>query len=297
MRSFSLFTSKPFCVCVCFFVLAWHLSFHGGCLPDRERGAHTKSVYGGGRLKAIIIYPRMHRGNDGSVKAFCAVNGTDAQTHLSPSRFEAWCAGRPRLSKEAQGRGCSRILHPNRHKGLTLTLFQRSSACLGSRRRRRCGCLHVHLSLSYDSLPPAAFCSFTSDHICKLFPSFFFFFLQKQPHSPGWTRGFPEECVSGRLSHGFLCCQPEWNVMSCQENCEAISELSSVRSVTFGVAGSWCLPGALGPNWDLSAEPGELPRLFSIPFTHRLSRSLFRLLSLSLTSCLPLCSLRLFFSI
>lgn len=55
---------------VCVFVLAWHLSFHGGCLPDRECSAHTKSVYGGGRLKAIIIYPRMHWSNDGSVKAF-----------------------------------------------------------------------------------------------------------------------------------------------------------------------------------------------------------------------------------
>lgn len=64
-----LFWDSNHFVCV-FFVLAWHLSFHGGCLPDRERGAHTKSVYGGGRLKAIIIYPRMHWGNGGSVTAF-----------------------------------------------------------------------------------------------------------------------------------------------------------------------------------------------------------------------------------
>lgn len=84
-------------------------------------------------------------------------------------RFEAWCAGRPTLPKEAEGQGCSRISHPNRHKGLTLTLFQRSSVCLGCC-CSGCGCFHVHLSLSYDSLPPAAFCSFTSDHICKLFP-------------------------------------------------------------------------------------------------------------------------------
>lgn len=63
--------------------------------------------------------------------------------------------------------------------------------------------------------------------------------------------------------------------MSCQENCEAISEPSSVRSVTFAVAGSWCLPGALGPNWDLSAKPGELPRLLSFSFTHCLSHFLF----------------------
>lgn len=60
--------------------------------------------------------------------------------------------------------------------------------------------------------------------------------------------------------------------MSCQENCEAISELSSVQSVTFGVAGSWCLPGALDPYWDLSAKPGEMPRLLSLSFTHCLAR-------------------------
>lgn len=39
--------------------------------------------------------------------------------------------------------------------------------------------------------------------------------------------------------------------MSCQENCEAVSELSGVPSVTFGGAGSWCLPGAAGPTWGL----------------------------------------------
>lgn len=33
------------------------------------------------------------------------------------------CAVRPTLHKEAEGQGCSRILHPNRHKGPTLTLF------------------------------------------------------------------------------------------------------------------------------------------------------------------------------
>lgn len=113
---------------MCVFVLAWHLSFHRGCLPDRERGAHTKSVYGGGRLKAIIIYPRMHRGNGGSVKAFSQKEApwmaAMQKTHLLQSCFEAWCAGRPTLPKEAEGQGCSRILHPNRHKGLTLTLFQ-----------------------------------------------------------------------------------------------------------------------------------------------------------------------------
>lgn len=63
--------------------------------------------------------------------------------------------------------------------------------------------------------------------------------------------GIPQECVSGRLSHSFLCCQPKWNVMSCQENCEGIPELSGVPSVTFGAAGSWCLPGASDPNWGL----------------------------------------------
>lgn len=84
--------------------------------------------------------------------------------------------------------------------------------------------------------------------------------------------------------------------MSCQENCEAISELSAVCSVTFGVAGSWCLPGALGPNWDCSAVPGELPRLPSFPFTHSL---LFPLLSPALSASLAVssfCASRLSFS-
>lgn len=44
--------------------------------------------------------------------------------------------------------------------------------------------------------------------------------------------------------------------MSCQDDCEAISELSGVRSATFVAAGSWCLPGACGPNRGLFAEPG-----------------------------------------
>lgn len=59
--------------------------------------------------------------------------------------------------------------------------------------------------------------------------------------------------------------------MSCQENCESISEPSGAPSVTFKVTGSWCLPGALGPNWDLSAKPGELPRLLSLSFTQSAS--------------------------
>ena len=266
------------CVCVCVFVLAWHLSFHRGCLPDRERGAHTKSVYGGGRLKAIIIYPRMHRGNGGSVKAFSQKEAPwmaamqkkkKKKTHLSQSCFEAWCAGRPTLPKEAEGQGCSRILHPNRHKGLTLTLFQRSSAaCLG------CGCLHVRLSLCWDSLPPAASCSFTSDHICKLFPV-----LWKQPQSLGRTRGIPQECVSRRLSHGFLRCQPKWNVMSCQENCEAISEPSSVRSVTCESQA----PGACLGHWALTGT--SLPSLVSCRGSF-----LFPSLTVSLTSSFVSCS-------
>lgn len=52
-----------------------------------------------------------------------AVNGSNAQTCLLQSCFEAWCARRPMLTKEWEGQGCSRILHPKRHKGLTLTLF------------------------------------------------------------------------------------------------------------------------------------------------------------------------------
>ena len=95
------------CVCMCVFVLAWHLSFHRGCLPDRERGAHTKSVYGGGRLKAIIIYPRMHRGNGGSVKAFLtegsAMNGSDAKS--TPLAELLWSLMRWETDAAKGGRG------------------------------------------------------------------------------------------------------------------------------------------------------------------------------------------------
>lgn len=59
-----------------------------------------------------------------------------------------------------------------------------------------------------------------------------------------------------------------------------------MRSVTFGVAGSWCLPGALGPNWDLAGKPSELPRLLYISLTHCLSHSGFCFsLSPHLLSC------------
>lgn len=110
-------------------------------------------------------------------------------------------------------------------------------------------------------------------------PQFLFlFFLHKQAQSHHWTEGIPQEGVSGRLSHSFHCCQPKWNVMSCQENCEAISEPSSVRSVTFGVADSWCLPGALGPNWDLSASLVSCRGSFLfLPFSTSLSLSLLSL--------------------
>lgn len=64
----SVLRFKPFVYL--FIFLAWHLSFHRGCLPNREGCAHMQSVYGGGRLKAIIIYPWMQRDNGGSVKTF-----------------------------------------------------------------------------------------------------------------------------------------------------------------------------------------------------------------------------------
>lgn len=87
-------------------------------------------------------------------------------------------------------------------------------------------------------------------------------------------------------SHGFLCCQLKWNVMSCQENCEAISMLSGVWSVTFGVAGSWCLPGALGTNWDLSAWwAAEAP----VAFFHSVSLTSSFVLGSPFVSLTPCC--------
>lgn len=205
------------------------------------------------------------------------MNGSDAQTHLLQSCFEAWCAGRPTLPKEAEGQGCSRILHPNRHKGLTLTLFQNSSACLGCCLQRLW--LFTHTALfKLRQFTSSCFLLFYIRSYLQTFPSFV-----ETDAVPQLDQGYPPGvCQHTAVTVFFFCCQSKWNVMSCQENCEAISELSSVRSVTFGVAGSWCLPGALGPNWDLSAKPGKLPRLLSIYFTHCLSHSLFCLF------CLPL---------
>lgn len=131
--------------------------------------------------------------------------------------------------------------------------------CLAMPRRESLG-LHARLALRRKSLPPAALCSFTSDRTCQLF--------LETGSVPRLDRGgISQECASRRMSCSFLCCQPEWNVMSCQDDCEAISELSGVRSVTFVVGGSWCLPGACGPNWGLFAEPGELLRLLWLTFT------------------------------
>lgn len=63
----------------------------------------------------------------GFLREGSAVSGSRIQKHLLQRRFDASCAPRPTLPKEAKGRGCSRILHPNTHKGPTLPLFQRSS--------------------------------------------------------------------------------------------------------------------------------------------------------------------------
>lgn len=197
------------------------------------------------------------------------MNGSKAQTHLLQSCFEAWCTGRPTLPKEAEGQRCGRILHPNRHKRLTLTLFQGSPACLCC----GCsGCAYAYTSLYAKTVYLQLFSALLHQIVFANFSQFC-----GNRRSPSVGPGVFPRSVSRRLSHSFLCCQPKWNVMSCQENCEAISELSGVRSVTFGVEGSWCLPGALGPNWDLSAKPGELPRLLSFSFTHSLSLPLLSL--------------------
>lgn len=161
-------------------------------LFTRERArAHTQSAYEGGRLKAIIIYPRMHREDDECQHS--------TNTLLAENCFEAWCAERLTLPKEAEGQVCGRILHSNRHKSLTLTLFLGSSVCF-------CyavsGCASMYIPLHVNSLTPAALCSFTSTRICKLF-----LVLWKLAQALSWTRGFPQECVSRWLSHSFLCCQ------------------------------------------------------------------------------------------
>lgn len=96
-----------------------------------------------------------------------------AATHKRTSRraaFEASCAGRPMLPKEAEGQGCSRILHLNRHKGLTLTLFQRSSARLGCR-RSGCACFKTPL-FKLRQFTSSCFLLFYIRSYLQTFPSF-----------------------------------------------------------------------------------------------------------------------------
>lgn len=213
-----------------------------------RRRAHTQSAYGGGRFKAIIIHPRICRDNGGSVKAFSqkakkkkhSECQRSTKTPLAESCFEARCAGRPPPPAEAGGRGCGRILHPNRHKRLTLTLFRASSA-------RLCCAVRVWAYMHVSLYALRVYLQLLSALSHQIVLANFLTFLETGSVPRLDRGGISQECASRRLSRSFLCCQPEWNVMSCQDDCEAISELSGVRSATFVVAGSWCLPGAMWP--------------------------------------------------
>lgn len=115
------------------------LLLHDICLSaeavyQTEYGPHTKSVYGGGWLKAIIICPWMYQGNDGSVKASWGKAahwiGSDTQKHLLESCFWSLMCRETDVAETGRGTKMQQNFTSNRHKGLTLTLFPCSFARL-----------------------------------------------------------------------------------------------------------------------------------------------------------------------
>lgn len=198
------------------FAVAWHLSFHRGCLPDREYNAHTSLSTGVDDLGNINLSQNALRrrqvcqGFMRKGKKNCAMNGSNAQKHLLQSCFEDRCAQRPNPPKEAERRKRSRILHPNRNKRLTLTLFLRSSA--------RLGCwLFTHTSLlKLRQFTSSCFMLFQiRSYLQTFFPFLFFFFhpfLWKKSCSLSWTGGIPSGvCRQTAVTHFiylFILLQP-----------------------------------------------------------------------------------------
>lgn len=126
------------------------------------------------------------------------MNGSNAQKHLLQSCFENLCAQRWNPPKEAERRKRSRILHPNRNKRLTLTLFLRSSA--------RLGCwLFTHTSLlKLRQFTSSCFMLFQIRPYLQTFFFSFFSppFLWKKSCSLSWTRGIPSGvCQQTAVTH------------------------------------------------------------------------------------------------
>lgn len=115
-----------------------------------------------------------------------------------------------------------------------------------------------------------------SGHICKI-SSFYLLLLFPPPPvllktGPGLLRGlFPRSVDAGGCHTLPSAANP--SEMSCpvRKIVKPSQRRAPCAARRFGVAGSWCLPGALGPNWDRSATPAEVPRLPSFPSTPSLS--------------------------
>lgn len=125
---------------------------------------------------------------------------------------------------------------------------------------------------------------FASDRICKLFYYYYYFhllqFCLKQALvGPGV---FPRSVLAGGCHTLLFAANP--SEMSCpvRKIVKPSQSRAPCAARRFGVVGSWCLPGALGPNWDCTATPGEVPRLLSFPSTPSLS--FFPLLSSALSA-------------
>lgn len=117
------------------------------------------------------------------------------------------CAVRPTLHKEAEGQGCSRILHPNRHKGPTLTLFH-PFGCF-PRLLLLLQRLWVFTHTLLFKLRQFTSSCFLLFYIRSYLQTFFSQFCGNR-RSPSIGPGVsPQVYVSRRLSYSFLRCQPK----------------------------------------------------------------------------------------
>lgn len=208
----------------------------------------------------------MHRDNGGSVKACSQKKKEKKKTqrmsakHKDTARRDPLWS--PMLPKEAEGRGCGRILHPSRHKRLTLTFFRASSACL-------C-CIVSICACMYIFTPP----EFTSS-CSRLFYirpySQTFWLLWKRGRSLAWSGVvFPRSVSAGGCHTVFSTASP--SEMSCPVR--KIAKPSQSRAVCRVWRSVEQAPGACLGHQALtgaSAEPGRLPRLVSLTFTQPLS--------------------------
>lgn len=173
--------------------------------------------------------------------------------HKDTSRREPLWS--PTLPKEAEGRGCGRILHPSRHKRLTLTFFRASPACL---------CCVVSM------------CIFTVPEFISSCSRLFyirpysqtFWLWWKQGRSRTWTGViFPRSVSAGGCHTVFSAASP--SEMSCP-----VRKIAK-PSQSWAVCRVWRsveqAPGACLGHRALTGASAELPRLVSLTFTQPLS--------------------------